>query len=428
MNTDRKWISGMPKHPPIREVFRACVKGSFSCLNPWLSVFIRGLNEFLRLRLFRFPCFLPRIAALLGLVATWGGGSAGAAETSPTNQWVIPFDFSDSSPAVGSDGTIYLGTFHQQLWAVDSNGVTRWQFKTGSEIKSSPAIGTDGTIYFGCRDRKFYAVSPEGKKKWTFATGAWVDSSPALGRDGTIYFGSWDKHLYALNPDGTLKWKFETGGEIDSSPAVGADETIYFGSHDKKCYALTPEGRKRWEYATSGPIISSPALNGDRAIYFTSVDGFLYALNADGSLGWRLHTGGATESSPVIGADGMIYVGVNSALWALASEGTKRGEYDLYVSDPARASPTVVEDNVVYVHFGHGFLVALDTDQHILWSFSLNSSSQASPGIGADGSFYAAGQYKAFCALDTHRRLAESPWPKFRTNARNTGHVNETSR
>jgi eukaryotic-like serine/threonine-protein kinase len=245
-----------------------------------------------------------------------------------------------------------------------------------------------------------------------------------LGRDGTIYFGSWDKYFYALNPDGTLKWKFAAGGEIDSSPAVGADETVYFGSHDKKLYAIAPDGRKRWEYATGGPIISSPALNGNGVIYFTSVDGFCYALNEDGRLRWRLKTGGTTESSPVVGPDGMIYVGVNKFLWAITPEGTKRSEHPPIAS--IIATPMVVEDNVIYVLFGYSWLYALDADQRNLWSY-LMSRNRASPGIGADGSLYIAGQYKAFCALDTRRPLARTPWPKFRANARNTGHVSITN-
>ncbi len=382
--------------------------------------------RWLEMKWLGLSCFLPGVATALIFVVLGTTWSAGGAEISPTNQWLITVGLTDSSPAVGGDGTIYLGSFNQKLWAVASNGVTRWQFQTGSEIKSSPAIGSDGTIYFGCRDRKFYAVSPQGKKKWAFPTGAWVDSSPALGRDGTIYFGSWDKHFYALNPDGTLKWQFATGGEIDSSPAVGADEIIYFGSYDKKLYALALDGHKRWEYATGGPIISSPALNGNGVVYFTSVDGFFYALNPDGSLRWRLKTGGTTESSPVIGVDGMIYVGVNDSLWAITPEGTKQGERDL--RNTICASPTVVEDNVVYVLSVYGKLAALDADEHALWSFQVLGPNQASPGIGADGSLYAAGQNNVFCALDTRRPLARTSWPKFRANARNTGHVNETGR
>ena len=352
----------------------------------------------------------------------WTAGAVVQAQTSPTNQWLVPVGPSDSSPAVGSDGTIYLGAFNQKFWAVDSNGVIRWQFKTGSEIKSSPAIGSDGTIYFGCRDRKFYAVSPKGKKKWAFATGAWVDSSPALGRDGTIYLGSWDKYFYALNPDGTLKWKFETGGEIDSSPAVGADETIYFGSHDKKIYALAPDGRKRWEYVTSGPIISSPALNGDGTIYFTSVDGFVYALNTDGSLRWRLHTSGATESSPVIGADGLIYVGVNHGVWAIGPDGQKiwaKPELDF---GPACA--VVIVEGTVYA-VSRGALLAFDAKGSLKWQFKLNPQFDPRSGIATDGTLYVTCQGNCLAALDTRAPLAATAWPKFRGNARNTGHVNE---
>jgi outer membrane protein assembly factor BamB len=193
-----------------------------------------------------------------------------------------------------------------------------------------------------------------------------------------------------------------------------------------KFYALAPDGQKRWEYVTGGPIISSPALDGNGVIYFTSVDGFCYALNGDGSLRWRLKTGGMTESSPVLGADGTIYVGVNSALWAISPEGVKRSERNFYQKDPIHASPTIVADNVVYVLFNNSGLVALDADQHTVWSFLLTGHSRASPGIGADGSIYEVDQHKdyVFRALDTRRPLARTPWPKFRANARNTGHVN----
>ncbi len=96
--------------------------------------------------------------------------------------------------------------------------------------------------------------------------------------------------------------------------------------------------------------------------------------------------------------------------------------------DPVHTSPTVVEDNVVYVLFDNSGLVALDEDQHTMWSFSLSSHSRASPTIGANGNLYATDRYKdnVFCALDTRRPLARTPWPKFRANARNTGHVNGT--
>ena len=69
-------------------------------------------------------------------------------------------------------------------------------------MNSSPAIGSDGTIYVGSHDKKLYAINGKsGVKLWDFETGGSVGSSPAIGSDGTIYVGSVDKKLYAIKTD-----------------------------------------------------------------------------------------------------------------------------------------------------------------------------------------------------------------------------------
>lgn len=77
----------------------------------------------------------------------------------------------------------------------------KWRFETGGEIHSSPAIGSDGTIYVGSNDGNLYAITPDEKVKWNFQTGDAIYSSPAIGPDGTIYFGSQDGNLYAIQTD-----------------------------------------------------------------------------------------------------------------------------------------------------------------------------------------------------------------------------------
>ena len=77
-----------------------------------------------------------------------------------------------------------------KLYAINPNGTQKWAFTTGGWVYSSPAIGADGTIYVGSDDHKLYAVNPNGTQKWAFNTGIAVDSSPAIGADGTIYVGS----------------------------------------------------------------------------------------------------------------------------------------------------------------------------------------------------------------------------------------------
>jgi len=79
-----------------------------------------------------------------------------------------------------------------------------WEFLTGNAVESSPAIGPDGTIYVGSNDDKLYAINPDGTKKWEFMTGGDIYSSPAIGTDGTVYFGSMDYKVYAIRSSGTL--------------------------------------------------------------------------------------------------------------------------------------------------------------------------------------------------------------------------------
>ena len=78
--------------------------------------------------------------------------------------------------------------------------VKKWEFLTsrssGYGVYSSPAIGADGTVYIGSMDNKVYALDgATGIKKWEFETGGWVGSSPTIGPDGTVYIGSKDSKV-----------------------------------------------------------------------------------------------------------------------------------------------------------------------------------------------------------------------------------------
>ncbi len=170
-----------------------------------------------------------------------------------------------SSPAIGSDGTIYVGSNDFKFYAINPDGSKKWAFEAaagippwkiisfsldGNGVKSSPTIGSDGTIYVGSDDSYLYAINADGSKKWAFETNVdgrqgpnfgldRVRSSPVIGSDGTIYVGSGDYNLYAINPDGSKKWNFKTGDGVDSSPTIGSDGTIYVGSWDKNLYAIS---------------------------------------------------------------------------------------------------------------------------------------------------------------------------------------------
>ena len=81
-------------------------------------------------------------------------------------------------------------------------GIKLWEFETGDKVTSSPAIGSDGTVYVGSWDKKLCAINGKtGVKLWEFTTGDFVTSSTAIGPDGTVYIGSHDKKVYAIKTD-----------------------------------------------------------------------------------------------------------------------------------------------------------------------------------------------------------------------------------
>jgi outer membrane protein assembly factor BamB len=202
-------------------------------------------------------------------------------------RWLAPISGDGGFTAVTPDGTVYFG-----MCALDGqNGAVQWL--TRGKAASSPAIGADGSVYIGGTDWKVYALDgATGAVKWEFLTGGPVASSPAIGPDGTVYVGSDDFYIYALDGvSGTKKWEFETLGMVQSSPAIAADGTIYVGSGergfagDHRLYALdAATGSLKWSFEASGPVRSSPAIGKDGTVYFGSDGSRVYALHGSAAL------------------------------------------------------------------------------------------------------------------------------------------------
>ncbi len=140
---------------------------------------------------------------------------------------------------LNQDGTIYIGSGDNYLYALYPNGTLRWRFETGGYIKGSASIAPDGTIYVPSFDGYFYAVYPNGTMKWRASTGSSVAAAGvALAEDGTIYVGT--ELLRAYCPNGTLRWSADVQGDIYGTvPAVSGDGTIYVSAGDFTCCSRT---------------------------------------------------------------------------------------------------------------------------------------------------------------------------------------------
>ena len=73
------------------------------------------------------------LIALLGLVVAVGCGTT-TPDSKPTPQ------------GINQTSKVKIGT-------------PIWEFVTGDRVSSSPAIGSDGTVYVGSEDNKLYAIS-----------------------------------------------------------------------------------------------------------------------------------------------------------------------------------------------------------------------------------------------------------------------------
>ena len=374
--------------------------------------------------------------------------------TDPGNIIVAKWKFKtrgeiDSSPAIGPDGTVYIGSDDGALYAVDpETGVEIWKFQTGDPVKTCPAIGPDGTIYFGSTDNYLYAVRPNGELKWSYNIGEFIYSSAAIGTDGrTIYVGSTDNYLYAISAGGDLKWKFKTGDKIISSPAIGFDgleEVVYFGSLDGNFYALAADnGALKWTFSGNAEFYASPAIDQDGQIYVgecrtgdaEEYNFKFYSINLDGTKRWEFDGGTGFYSSPAIGPDGLIYVGSwDGSLYAFTRTGAKSWSVTTSPPRDINASPAVSADGVVYAGCKDGNFYAFESPaveevNRQDWVFQTTEPIiESSPAIDGEGTIYFASRDKCLYAVNPGGvQAADASWPMFRKTASRTGNSEEIS-
>ena len=348
----------------------------------------------------------------------------------PVVKWVNEEIKGVSSPAIGQDGTIYVGAMDNKVYAVNpADGIIKWVCPTDGAIYSSPVIGEDGIIYVGSYDKNLYAINPEdGSKKWMFETEDVIYSSPAIGQDGTIYVGS-GEGVYAINPNGIKKWDIidDVNGIIDnwidSSPSISADGIIYIGSSDRNLYAIDQYGTKKWEFLTGDSIYSSPAIGTDGTIYIGSNDGKLYAINPDGTEKWNfISESDICYSSPAIGKDGTIYIGSeDSNIYAINSDGTKK--WVLKTDDWIESSPVIGLDDTVYIGSLDGNFYAINQDDgKEKWHLKIGDDVASSAAIGADGTIYILAD-GLWAIKGSSEGCSNAPWTMFHHDAKHTGRV-----
>jgi uncharacterized repeat protein (TIGR02543 family) len=389
-----------------------------------------------------FPSHCQASFFIALLMATFPG-SVGVAN--PTAHWTTPYLTGGtifSSPAIATDGTVYIGSNDNKLHAINSDGSAKWTFTTGDWVDSTPAIGADGTIYFGSWDNQLYAINPmDGSKFWDFNTSSSIIASPAIGVEGRIYFGSKDEFFYALESNGSLAWETYIGNAITSSAAIGQDGTIYFGDENGTFHALNQDGSTKWTYEvddvtdTNKSILSSPAIDLSGNLYFGCGNGYCYSI-ADGVsagvLNWKVGTNDRVDASPVLGENNEVFFVSRDGYLRSVDRVTGISNWEVFSGDVFYSSPVVDSNGKVYVigytGFGENHLFAFNSDGTKSWDTN-NSSSPLSIGglvdsslaLDSSGNLFFGCYDKKVYAVNVGAGLADNSWPQFQRNNKRSG-------
>lgn len=293
-----------------------------------------------------------------------------------------------STPVIGSDETVYVGSADHVFYAFDPIGNrVKWSHDAGEVIDSASTIGEDGSIYVPSGNG-LYSFAPDGRQRWHLdllklenhfspSTIYWWEGNAVVGPNGWVYAGCDDFHVYAIDPSGKIRWKALTGCCVWTAACFGPDNTVYLVSFDFRLYAFDSlTGKVKWSRNMKNFVVSSPMLAADGTLYFGSFDKKLYALDSDdGRLKWSMETGGHIYATPAVDDDGLLYVGSADGNVYCIDPVTRSIRWAYYTGDCVRCSVSLGPDPegahpfLAYVGSGTGTLYAFEPDGTCRWTY-----------------------------------------------------------
>jgi outer membrane protein assembly factor BamB len=391
---------------------------------------------------------------MAGLPALAGHLASKLAEKQPgARLWQFstrtPNDYCRTAPAIGADGTVYVGFQSGYLYALNSDGSEKWKFKAAGGVHTTPVIGTNGDIYFGAYNYGFDALKPDGSLRWHFHAELPQENSCALGADGSIYFSAFRRQeknqitippeFFALRPDGGIKWTVPLDYMERQKPAIALDGTVYIRTDKFRLMALNPDnGQLKWQINEAA---TDPVIGADGTVYCGSTAQTFKAIRPDGTLRWNIPVRAQVSCPSVIGADGAVYFGtMDGYLYAVKPNGHIKwifetdgdcGIIDFFGMSEAQIkkyssprlhrsiqfSPAINQDGDIIFAGGESWLYAVKPNGRLKWRCDAGGMATAAPVIDEAGTIYLAVQKLSgsesgkLVAIKGTKGLAKSPWP-----------------
>ncbi|MBE7098176.1 MULTISPECIES: PQQ-binding-like beta-propeller repeat protein [Bacillus cereus group] len=309
----------------------------------------------------------------------------------------VPNKTFEYQPAIGSDGTIYIGNSTRKLYAFNKDGSIKWIKDGVANSSSTPVIAEDGTIYV--TSEKLTALNPDGSIKWQVKDAS-TSSSPIIDSEGTVYVHN-SKSITAYNSNGSKKWEssqmFKEATSSKNSMLMSKDGTLYTllsSGENYFLYAHDKNGKELWNKRVRGNDGNpgfSLGLNNELFINGGSV---LYVFDKDGNLikQWKQSEVAARYAPTISSKDGTIYIAASGGVTAYNRDYTLKWKYS--TGQGVEHSPVIDKNGVVYVKARQA-LFAVNPDGTLKWKMPFSAfhkgSSNNSISIDKDGTLYLAG-------------------------------------
>jgi outer membrane protein assembly factor BamB len=322
-----------------------------------------------------------------------------------------------SSPAVGDDGNIYIGT--QGGYVVLSSSGQISDTQPSSPVWASPSLDPrEDKAYFG-DNNGYLHIYPSGEKyryrSSLFSPFYSIYAAPVI-TDSYIYIVNLGGQIFKVSkakPDNTLD-VVNIKKEVRSSPVL-YDGNLFIATVDGYVYSINASTMKiNWQKDLTDNFYGGFAIDTFGNLYIAG--NTLHKLNSnDGSEIWKYELNSQAYSNPIISLNGfIIYVGDKSGtLHAVDFSSDLFWKKDELGS--ILCSGVIGDDNVIYIS-GGTLLYAIDAvNGEILDSIELRSFVESNPVL-HNGKIYIADEAGYLYIIGVSGDSIQDPdfsWPMF---------------
>jgi hypothetical protein len=260
----------------------------------------------------------------------------------------------------------------------DLSASVAWRFHAGGTLPGPPAIGPDGTAYLGTSDGSFIAIGTDGVLRWSVTLEGTIGWSPVVDDSGRVYVATTAQKVHAFFPSGVRGWALRTPVRVATEPVL-APWGILFGGGDGSVWAVSSRGAPLWHVETGQSPSAAAGIFGQRMVVPTAAGDAMFYDGA--SRRFVAHLGNAVRSAPLVFRDGSAAVLSGSSLYRL---------------DPS-AAVLWRREGIDWFGWSGAALLVVDDRQELSWlssdgtpakTLGLGSAASGPPVPGDDGSVF----------------------------------------